>query len=480
MDDKLREKVKLKLQEERLSQLEDKELKEQVKQRLHEERSNELLTRELPELTSESVDPEIVWSKGFKRVSVGTLSQYFRELSVLLQAGFPLLRALRVIGHGRSHRLMSATLTHVAIQVENGIALWRAMEQHPRIFPPIVISTIRAGESSGTLEEALEHLADSLEYEADVRSKVRSAFDYPIFFGVLTLAILLFLFLVVLPRFQEVYAQLDHGGAVQSPYFQALLLIQTMLPWLIGIGGCAGVAIVYAFKSRRFMLLEKIKLRIPLFGRLLLFSDLTRFSKTLSVQARNSVPILESLRLCRLVLDNRELKDVVEQMETHVEQGGSLSGILHQHPLIPRAMVDLVEVGEESGSLSTTMDYLSKMLQNKLENMISRLTALLQPFLLLVMGSVVIVVFVAMLTPYFEVLDRLQNAGLGPRTQISSSSKSTQKSTPKVAQSKGKKSFPKVRTLKKHRSRTAPPQRVPIKHKASTPVQTPTSQKARL
>jgi type II secretory pathway component PulF len=473
MDDKLKEKVKQKLEEDQTLRIESSDdLRQAVKQKLQEERATEILEQELAPTVDDPEEPEKIWQAGVGRVSTVSLAQYFRELSVLLTAGFPLLRALRVIGHGQSHRLMSATMTQVAKQVEGGSALWRAMEQHPRVFPPIVVSTVRAGEASGTLEEALEYLSENLEYEAEVRTKVRSAFDYPIFFGFLTTVILAFMFLVVLPRFQEVYAQLSFAKDIRSPYFHTLLQIKQVFPWFLLFGSLICVFVWSAFRSRRFLALEKLKLRIPIFGRLLLISDLTRFSKTLSVQSRSSVPILESLRLCRLVVDNRELQNVVSEIETSVEQGGSIVGPLGRHPLIPRTMVDLVEVGEESGSLSITMNHLSKLFQAQIETMISRLTALMQPFLLLLMGGVVVVVFVGMLTPYFEVLDKLQMSGFGPGAVVTDS-KNAKKAKPKPRKRKASwlKRFRQSRKQKAKKRATAPKAVTPkaTAPKAATP-----------
>lgn len=390
-------------------------LREMVKQRLQDERATEILDNQ--PTTTTAASPEDTGATGGRRsvrVDAQALAQYFRELSVLLQAGFPILRALRITGRGKSSPLMSAALTKVANQVENGTALWRAMQSHPHVFPHLAVSIVRAGEASGTLDEALIYLSDSLEYEAQVRLKVRSAFDYPIFFSILTLLILSALIFLVLPRFEEVYKNLSMIQKISSDGFEFLLALKVIFPWVL-LFGFIGVFLLWAlFRSRRFFFLEKLKLRIPVFGKLLVYADLTRFAKTLSVQIKSSVPILDALRLSRLVIDNRELQQMAHEIRNSAEQGGQLAEPIKKYTVVPDTAVDMVEIGEESGSLDKSLDYLAKVLQTKMESTISRLTALLQPILLLVMGGLVVGIFVIMITPYFQVLDAVQTMGLQP------------------------------------------------------------------
>lgn len=411
-------------------------LREIVKQKLQEERASEILeSTSLAAVRVEEEDIEVA-STGRLKVSIQVLAQYFRELSVLLESGFPILRALRIAGRGRTSPLISAALTQVANQVENGTALWRAMQSHPRIFPHLAISIVRAGEASGTLDEAMEYLADSLEYEADVRLKVRSAFDYPIFFSALTLGVISAMIFLVLPRFQEVYKNLSAIRKVSSDGFEFLLALRTVFPWVLLFGGLGIFLLWTLFRSRKIMLLEKLKLRIPIFGKLLVYSDMTRFAKTLSVQVKSSVPILDALRLSRLVVNNRELQKMVHEIRVSAEQGSQLAEPVRKYSVVPDTVVDMIEIGEESGSLDSSLEHLAKMMGTKMEVTISRLTALLQPVLLIVMGGLVVGIFVMMITPYFQVLDAVQNMGLQPMGSDPSISKEgKRRSAPKAVRS---------------------------------------------
>ncbi|TNE50459.1 MAG: type II secretion system F family protein [Deltaproteobacteria bacterium] len=390
-------------------------LREIVKQKLQEERATEILeNNQAVTFNVSDEDIESAASNARSKIPAQVLAQYFREMAVLLEAGFPVLRALRIAGRGKTSPLMSAALTKVANQVENGTALWRAMQSHPRIFPYLAVSVVRAGEASGTLDEAMVYLADSLEYEADVRLKVRSAFDYPIFFSGLTLAVVAAMIFLVLPRFQDVYRNLSAIKKVSSQGFEFLLAVRAVFPWVLLFGGIGVFLLWTLFRSRSIMALEKLKLRIPIFGKLLVYSDMTRFAKTLSVQVKSSVPILDALRLSRLVVNNRELQKMVHEIRLSAEQGGQLAEPVRKYSIVPDTVVDMIEVGEESGSLDNSLEHLAKMMGTKMESIISRLTALLQPILLLVMGTIVVGIFVMMITPYFQVLDAVQSMGLQP------------------------------------------------------------------
>ena len=367
-------------------------------------------------------EPDTSGPTVFGKVSLEYVALFLRELSVLLKAGFPLLRALNLLGKSQTTPRLSKAIRAVATEVEEGGSFWKAASRHPGIFRPISVAIIRAGESSGTLEDALDYLADSTEYEAEVRGSVRNALTYPIFFAVLVLVALGVILLGVVPQFGEMYnavtGSMDGSSSVEKSWiFSTLLALSAGFKGyftaviLIGAGVIGGLW--YVFASKKFMSAEKLKLRIPIFGRLMVLGDLTRLSNTLAVLLQTGVPILQALELVRGVADNLEMQSAVDEMYKSAERGGSLGEPLREFGVIPPLAVDMLIVGEESGSLQTSLEHLGKTLQNNIERLVARITSLIQPVLLVLMGTVVVVIFLALFIPYFDLLSQFRPGGSG-------------------------------------------------------------------
>lgn len=340
------------------------------------------------------------------------IAQKFRELSVLLQAGFPLLKALRLLSQGKTSRPLALALKDVAQQVEDGSPLWRAMASRPSAFPPIAVSIVRAGEASANLEDSLVYIADTLEYEVETRNKVGNALTYPAFFVIIGFLFIGLLLGFILPQFKSMYAEFTRasGQGIKSDVFHILMWVQRNTFSIFAVTLSSLAVLVMLLKSKQFYVLEKLKLRTPVFGRLLSFSELTRFSRTLSLLVRSGIPLLQALTLCKTVMDNSETKRLVGDMADCVERGASMVEAMEKYSVVPYMMTDMVKVGEESGSLEQTLMHLSTMLQTQLERAIARLTALIQPIVLVLMGGVVMFLILGLFMPYFELLDKLQDS----------------------------------------------------------------------
>lgn len=355
------------------------------------------------------------------------IAQKFRELAVLLQAGFPLLKALRLLAKGKTSRPLATALEDVAQQVEDGSPLWRAMASRPSAFPPITVSIVRSGEASANLEDSLVYIADTLEYEVETRNKVGNALTYPTFFVFVGFLFIGLLLGFILPQFKSMYAEFTRasGQKIESQIFHILMGIQRNTFGIFAITLSSIAVVVMLFKSKQFFALEKFKLRAPIFGRLLSFSELSRFTRTLSLLIRSGIPLLQALTLCKSVMDNLETKRLVGDMADCVERGASMVEAMEKYSIIPYMMTDMIKVGEESGSLEQTLMHLSRMMQTRLERAIARLTALIQPVVLLLMGGVVTFLILGLFMPYFEMLERLQDSRFKRDNQLQSINKQT-------------------------------------------------------
>lgn len=336
------------------------------------------------------------------------VSTFARQLAVLLDAGIPMVRALKILGTRGASGSMRPIVERVTADVEAGGQFSTALLTHGPGLPGLVVPLCRAGEKAGELSANLRYLADNLDHDQRVKDKVTEALLFPLITLLLTVTVLLFLLIVVAPKFKEIilsspnpidlplYSQMvfNASDALQSPVVKIVLL-----GVMVG-----GIFLVWRGATMRSYIIDFLKLRLPFVGKMVTIGAMARFSKTLAALLRTGVPVLESLRLARGTVDNSAIEEAITDMEKSVENGGRMSAPLEQHWFIPELARDMMVIGEESGSMAEMLDNLSEVFRADLDRLQGRLLSLLQPIATILVGGVVLLVVLAMFLPYLAIM----------------------------------------------------------------------------
>lgn len=340
----------------------------------------------------------------FSRVSQKEISLVTRQLATLTGAGFPLVGALHsVIGQG-SKPALKRTLSRVKDAVEGGASFADALAAESGTFSPIYINMVRSGESSGTLEVVLERLADLLENQQALKSRVRSAMAYPLLMTIFGGLVLLALMTLIVPGLVSIFE--DMHQTLPLPTRILLSTSDFLKSWwwalLLGIGALPSV-FGFLRRSERFgMGVDRILLTLPIVGTLTAKLAVTRCCRTLGSLLENGVSILSALSIVENLLGNRVLEKTVADASIAVERGDGLAASLAAGRGFPDMALQMIQVGERSGTLETMLQKVADIYENETQSTVSALTALLEPLVILVMGLAVGLIVLAICLPIFE------------------------------------------------------------------------------
>ena len=340
----------------------------------------------------------------FARVSAQDLALLTRQFATLIRAGLPLLECLGTLIEQVEQARLKRILTHVRQQVREGRSLADALQAHPRAFSGIYVNMVRAGEESGTIEAVLARLADYSESQARLVRTVQSALTYPVIMVVVSIAILVFLLTYVVPQVTRIFT--DTGRPLPlatrillgcssffADYWWSMLLF-------LAVVALIAVRLVHTPKGREWY--DRTLLRLPWLGRLFQRLNVARFARTLSTLLASGVPILTALGVVTHLLSNSLLRSAVEDARTSVQEGESLAAPLRRSGLFPALLTQMIAVGERSGELEGMLSRAADAYDEEVKVALSRLTSLLEPLTILLMGGVILFIVLAILLPIFD------------------------------------------------------------------------------
>ena len=339
-----------------------------------------------------------------KRINAMELALITRQMATLLRSGLPLEHVLKTTAQQTDKRHVERTLLAVRAKVLEGRSLADGLSEFPKTFPELYIRTVDSGEESGHLEVVLERLADYTEMRQQLRQKTIFALFYPALLTTVSLIIVIGLLTYIVPQvtrvFDNMHAQLpwitralmatsDTFRAYGAPMIVLLLLLGLFISYLLKKPGPR-------FAWHRFML------RLPLVGRLVRTSNAARFSRTLSIMAASSVPILDALRIASQVLTNLPMRQAVEDAASRVREGTSLYQALDKTGYFPPMTLSLLASGEASGNLEGMLERSADIQEREIETLVTTVQGLFEPILILIMGGIVMVIVLAILLPIFD------------------------------------------------------------------------------
>ncbi len=338
-----------------------------------------------------------------RRVSGIVMATAYNQLASLLRSGVPMLRALTVMSQQASKPALKAVLEEIKLKVEDGEPLSTAMARFPRVFNDMAVNMVRAGAEGGFLEDALERVATFTETQEDMKGRAMGALAYPIFLGVVGTAIVFVLIIFFVPNFEPLFASLREKG--QLPWAtDALLDFSRFLQgyWWMLFGGIAAAifgALKYFSSDQGKVVLDRIKIKVPVFGSIFLNLAVARFCRVLGTLLANGVPILKSLEISRNAAGNRVLSESIEKASQNITAGEKLATPLAASGHFPAQVTEMIAVAEESNSLDKVMIQISDSLERTTFRRLDMMVRLLEPLMLLVMAGIVFFIVLALMVP---------------------------------------------------------------------------------
>ncbi|MGH9293332.1 MAG: type II secretion system F family protein [Acidimicrobiales bacterium] len=346
------------------------------------------------------------------RVKLKEVALMSRQLATMVASGLTLVRSLSVLSEQIESRPLREAMLKIRADVEQGMLLSSALEKLPKIFPPLYIAMVKAGEVGGSLDAVLLKLSSTLEKQVELRSKVRSAMSYPAMVVSLVIIIVAALMIFVVPIFKKLFTQL--GGQLPLPTRIVVEVsnIVASVYLLVVIAVVVGVVILVrrwiATPSGREKW-DRLKLRPPVFGPLAHKVSLARFTSTLSSLLASGVPIIEALEIVAQNSGNQMVADAVHGAQEGVRHGQSLSSSLAQYDVMPIMVTQMIETGEESGALDSMLEKVAEFYDSEVSATVDTLTSVLEPLLIIFLGICVGSIVVSMYLPMFNVYKLIQN-----------------------------------------------------------------------
>lgn len=355
-------------------------------------------------------------SRGYGKVKLTNLSIFCRQFSTMVDAGVSLVRCLDVLSRQTQDPKLKKILLDIGERVEGGESLSRAMQRHPRCFSNLFIGLIRAGEVGGVLEESLQRLSQFLEKDVELRRKVKAALTYPALVIVAAVGIVIFLVSYIVPEFAKLFVDIG----LKEDDFPAMTKFLIDLShnfknnWLII--GISVVAIIIAwrlFVGTRFgrRVADRIKLIVPVFGKLHHKVCMARFSRTMGTLLTSGVPILQAMETVAGTVGNSIMADAVLDARARIREGDRIGDPLEASKMFPPMVVHMIGVGEESGSLDFMLQKIADFYESEVDATLQSLTAALEPILIVLLGAVVLFIVIAMFAPLLKVIEQLSSGG---------------------------------------------------------------------
>ena len=333
------------------------------------------------------------------------------KLAALVDAGVPIVRSLDLMATQQRLPMFKRALIKVSLDVNEGIALAKALRQWPKVFDPLSIAMVEAGEAGGVLDEALKRLAKLLEDTAKLQNQIKGALGYPV--TVLAIAILVFLGMTMflIPTFAGIFEEL---GAELPAFTQLLVDLSKILRSSVALYALGVILLTIWLLSRFYATrkgrrtIDRLMLKLPLFGELILLSATAQFCRIFSSLTRAGVPILMSMEISSETAGNSIISDAILASRGMVQEGMLLSDALIRQKVLPDMALSMLAIGEETGEMDKMLTKVADFYEDEVGATVKALTSMLEPMMIVVVGGIVGSILLAMYMPMFTVFDQIQ------------------------------------------------------------------------
>jgi type IV pilus assembly protein PilC len=353
---------------------------------------------------SEKTSSILDFLSDFRGIPHGEVVAFTRQFSTMISAGLPIARALEVLSSQATNKKLKQTITEVLRSVEGGASLSSSLAAHPKVFSATYVSLVRAGESSGKLDNILKKLADNLEADRELTSKFKSAMIYPMVIMIAMVGVIAILMVFVMPKLTQMYKDMD----VELPAItQAVIGTSDFMVRYIYIVAIVVVGIVLLIRS--FLISDKGKniiseviIKIPVFGKITLQKDYASFCRTLSLLIGAAVPIVDALNIVSVTMSGAGLKRAIQEAARQVEKGNSLSSYFKTNPEFPPLLGQMAGVGEETGKTDEVLERVAIYYEGEVNNLVKGLSSALEPVILVMLGGMVGFLVISVITPIYK------------------------------------------------------------------------------
>jgi len=343
--------------------------------------------------------------KGTAKVTAGDIAIFSRQLATMLAAGIPLVQAFEIVGNGHENAAMQKLILSIKADVEGGSALAEALAKHPIYFDDLFVNLVEAGEQAGALETLLDKVATYKEKTEAIKKKIKKALTYPAAVLVVAFVVTIILLIFVIPAFEDLF----QGFGADLPAFTRMVINLSEFVrdrgWILAMMLGAGVYTFFYFKKRSRPMrhfLDRTALRTPVIGPILQKAAIARYARTLSTMFSAGVPLVEALESVAGATGNIVYEEGVLKMRDEVSTGQRLQQAMENTDLFPNMVIQMIAVGEESGSLDEMSAKVADFYEEDVDNAVDNLSSLLEPMIMAILGILVGGLVVAMYLPIFK------------------------------------------------------------------------------
>lgn len=347
-----------------------------------------------------------------KRPKLTDLAIMSRQLSTMVDAGMPIIKALGIVEGQMTNRMLRDAIHDVRMDVESGQSLADSMAKHDDVFPPLMVYMVKAGQEGGFLDQALNSVANNFESDVKLKRQIKSAMAYPIVVLVIALLAVNGMIIFIVPTFSSMFKSM--GGKLPA-LTEAMVVASKILPYAFPAFIIAIIAFTIWWrknknKERIRSRVDRIKLKLPVFGDLALKIALTRFARNLSTMLKSAVPIIQALNIVGETSGNWVIEQASHRVAESIRQGGSLGTALAQEPIFPVMVVQMVAAGEDSGATDTMLEKAGEFYDSEVTAMTAQLTSLLEPIMIVILGAIIGTLVIGLYLPMFTIFNQIQSS----------------------------------------------------------------------
>jgi type IV pilus assembly protein PilC len=351
------------------------------------------------------------------RIKPKSLMIFTRQLATLIDSGLPLLRSLTVLEKQEPNPVLKATVSALAENVQGGSTFSESLAQHPKIFNKLYVNMVKAGELGGVLEIVLNRLAEYQEKAQKLKNKIVSAMVYPVIVMFIAVAILVFLMIFIVPKFKEMFTNTDSELPLiskivfgMSEFFLARPLF---VPNVVFVFIMFGIGVflfnLWGRTSGGRVIIDNMKLKMPILGDIQRKSAVSRFSRTLGTLVTSGVPILQALNITRDTAGNVVISHAIEKVHEAVKEGETIVTPLQASGVFPNMVISMVDVGEETGQLPEMLLKVADVYDDEVDNAVTALTSILEPIMIVILALIVGAVVFALFLPLIKMISTMGN-----------------------------------------------------------------------
>jgi len=343
--------------------------------------------------------------RGGGKITEKDLTLFTRQLATMMKSGVPLLQSFDIVGKGHSNPAVARLLLDIKTEVETGSSLKQAFEKHPLYFDPLFCNLVGAGEAAGILDSLLDRLATYKEKILGIKSKIKAALFYPIAIIVVAFVITAVIMIFVIPAFKQVFT--SFGADLPAPTLLVMAISDFFVQfWYVIIGGTVGGVYAFFWTWKRSLkmqiIMDRVMLRVPVFGDLIRKSAIARWTRTLATMFAAGVPLVEALDSVAGAAGNYEYYVATKKIQGDVATGSSLTSSMQGTEAFPNMVIQMVSIGEESGSLDGMLSKVADFFESEVDDAVEALSSLMEPMIMVVLGVLIGGMVIAMYLPIFK------------------------------------------------------------------------------